>query len=98
MQQIKYSAEEEQLLMSRLWSPQIKDDPEAFVLLAFPWGEAGTPLERYKGPRVWQRRILRTLKEHIKANNGKVDFDVFRSAVASGRGIGKSALVSWLVL
>ncbi len=98
MQQPKYSAEEEQLLMSRLWSPQIKDDPEAFVLLAFPWGEAGTPLERYKGPRVWQRRILRTLKEHIKANNGKVDFDVFRSAVASGRGIGKSALVSWLVL
>ena len=33
-----------------------------------------------------------------KANNGKVNYDVFRLAVASGRGIGKSALVSWLVL
>ena len=98
MQQPRYTAEEEQTLMARLWSPQIKDDPEAFVLLAFPWGEAGTPLANYRGPRAWQRRILRTLKEHIKANGGKVDFDVFRSAVASGRGIGKSALVSWLVL
>ena len=49
MQQMKYSAAEEQTLMTRLWSPVIKDDPEAFVRFAFPWGEAGTPLERYKG-------------------------------------------------
>ena len=84
--------------MSQLWSPSIANDPEKFVLFAFPWGEAGTPLANHRGPRAWQRRVLRTLKEHIQANGGKVDFDVFRSAVASGRGIGKSALVSWLVL
>jgi hypothetical protein len=98
MQQPKYSAEDEQTLMARLWSPAVKDDPEAFVMLAFPWGEANTPLAHYKGPRAWQRQVLRDLKEHIKSNNGKVDFSVFRMAMASGRGIGKSALVSWLVL
>ena len=85
-------------LMSRLWSPSIKDDPLAFVLLTFPWGEPGTPLEHFNGPRKWQRDILADLRDHIKQNNGKMDFDTFRMAVASGRGIGKSALVSWVVI
>ena len=98
MQEPKYSAEEEQGLMSRLWSPQIINNPEKFVLMAFPWGEQGTPLERYKGPRTWQRQVLRDIKNHI-ADNGDVDmYKVLRMATASGRGIGKSALVSWLVL
>lgn len=84
--------------MARLWSPSIKDDPLAFVLMAFPWGEQGTPLEKHAGPRKWQRAILQSIRDHIQANNGKIDFDTFRMAVASGRGIGKSALVSWLVI
>ncbi len=46
MQQPIYSAAEEMELMSRLWSPTIKDDPLAFVLLTYPWGEPGTPLEQ----------------------------------------------------
>ena len=85
-------------LMSRLWSPTIKDDPLAFVLLTFPWREQGTPLEHFDGPRKWQRQILIDIRDHIRDNNGKIDFDTFREAVASGRGIGKSALVSWLVI
>jgi hypothetical protein len=98
MQEPKFSAEQEQGLMTRLWSPQIVNDPEKFVLFAFPWGEPGTPLERYKGPRTWQRQVLRDIKNHI-ADNGDVDmYKVLRMATASGRGIGKSALVSWLVL
>ena len=97
MQQPIYSATEEMELMSRLWSPTIKDDPLAFVLLTYPWGEKNTPLENFTGPRKWQREVLTTLRDHIKANNGKMDYDTFRNAVASGRGIGKSALVSWLV-
>jgi hypothetical protein len=84
--------------MARLWSPIIKDNPLAFVLYAFPWGKAGTPLEHFNGPRKWQREVLTELTEHIKQNNGKVDFDTFRMATSSGRGIGKSALVSWLVI
>ena len=98
MQQPIYSAQDEMELMSRLWSPAIKDDPLAFVLLAFPWNEQGTPLENFSGPRRWQRQILSDIRDHIKANQGKLNFDVFREAVASGRGIGKSALVSWLVI
>ncbi len=97
MQQPIYSATEEMELMSRLWSPTIKDDPLAFVLLTYPWGEKNTPLENFAGPRKWQREVLITLRDHIKANDGKIDYDTFRNAIASGRGIGKSALVSWLV-
>jgi hypothetical protein len=98
MQSTKYSAEDEQELMSRLWSPAIKDNPFAFVMLQFPWGVKGTPLEHFSGPRKWQREVLQDIAAHIKQNNGKVDFDTLREAVASGRGIGKSALVSWLVI
>jgi hypothetical protein len=42
--------------------------------------------------------VLTDLAAHIKQNGGKVDFDTFRMATSSGRGIGKSALVSWLTL
>ena len=98
MQTTKYSPEDEMELMSRLWSPAIKDNPLAFIMLVFPWGVPGTPLEHFSGPRKWQRDILNDLGNHIAQNKGKLDFDVFRLAVSSGRGIGKSALVSWLVL
>ena len=98
MQKPRYSAEDEQTLMSQLWSPVIKDDPEAFVLFCFPWGQEGTPLAHFKGPRAWQRRTLRRLRDHIRANNGAVDPEAMQCAISSGRGIGKSALVSWLIL
>jgi hypothetical protein len=93
-----YSADEEQKLMATLWSPTLKNDPLAFVRLAFPWKKPGTPLEHFEGPRQWQREVLIELSEHIKANNGKIDFETLRMAVSSGRGIGKSALVSWLTI
>ena len=98
MQQPIYSSQEEQTLMTNLWSPAIANDPEAFVLYAFPWGQTNTPLANFKGPRKWQREVLRTIKAHIESNHGKIDFDTLRMAVSSGRGIGKSALVGWLIL
>ena len=98
MQAPIYSAQDEMELMARLWMPSLKDDPLKFVLYTFPWGQAGTPLEHFQGPRKWQREVLQQLADHIKANNGKLDFDTFRMATSSGRGIGKSALVSWLVI
>lgn len=98
MQSTIYSAEDEQELMARLWAPAIKDNPLAFVMFAFPWGQPGTPLEHFKGPRKWQREVLQTIADHIKQNNGKVDYDTLRHAVSSGRGIGKSALVSWITI
>jgi hypothetical protein len=98
MQSTKYSAEDEQALMARLWSPAIKDNPLAFVMLTFPWGVKGTPLEHFSGPRKWQREVLQNITAHIQQNQGKIDFNTLRQAVSSGRGIGKSALVSWLVI
>jgi len=84
--------------MTRLWSPAIANDPEAFVLFSFPWGQPNTPLAKFSGPRKWQREILRDIAKHIKTNEGKANMDTLREAVSSGRGIGKSALVSWLIL
>jgi len=98
MQMPIYDADSEMTLMSRLWSPAIKDDPLAFVMFLFPWGQPGTPLEHFTGPRKWQREVLRDLAKHIKDNKGQVDFKTLRMATASGRGIGKSALVSWLTI
>ena len=54
MQTTKYTPQEETALMSRLWSAKLRDDPEAFVMFVFPWGEKGTPLEKRTGPRKWQ--------------------------------------------
>ena len=84
--------------MARLWAPAIKDNPLAFVMFAFPWGQHGTPLEHFKGPRKWQREVLTHIADHITQNKGQLDFNTLRHAVSSGRGIGKSALVSWITI
>lgn len=99
--QPKYSAEDEQSLMTNIWSPDIRDDPRLFVRYVYPWGEPNTPLEHQDGPRAWQDEVMRGIHEYIV--NAKRELDVnknlvemFRMAIASGRGIGKSALFSWL--
>lgn len=67
-------------------------DPLGFVLWAFPWGEPGE-LENFSGPEPWQCEILDQL------GRGLIDFaGAIRLARTSGHGIGKSALVSWLIL
>ncbi|MEQ1845429.1 MAG: terminase, partial [Nitrospira sp.] len=86
--------------MTELWDPAIADDLEAFVLFAYPWGKENTPLHNHQGPRSWQRDELQKITAHLKAQPGKMDVgltpEMRRAATASGRGIGKSALVSWL--
>lgn len=70
-------------------------DPLGYVLYNYPWGVPGTELAKHKGPRRWQREVLDSIGEQLRA--GAADFgEVIREAVASGHGIGKSALVSWL--
>lgn len=97
---LTYDPKEEQALMSRLWSPDLKDDPYAFVIYAFPWGKPGTPLANFTGPRAWQKRVLCDMRDHIKENKRRIarkeDPLVFQMAISSGRGIGKSALFAWL--
>lgn len=97
-QKQQYSAEDEQALMAMLWSPMITESPLTFVMYAFPWGVKGTPLEHQQGPRKWQRRFLRRIERHIKDGKEVNIPKLLQMARASGRGIGKSALVAWLVL
>jgi hypothetical protein len=68
------------------------DDPYGFVLFAFPWGEAGTELED-KEIDEWQIKVLTDL------GNGLITIEeAVQIARASGHGIGKSALVAWIIL
>jgi hypothetical protein len=50
-------------------------------------------LAKYAGPQPWQATILKELRDKILTLN-----QAFQKAVASGHGIGKSALVAWLIL
>ena len=69
-------------------------DPLGFVLYAFPWGEG--ELASFDGPQEWQREELAFIGEALR--KGSQASDVVREAVASGHGIGKSALVAWIIL
>lgn len=86
--------------MSELWDPAIAENLEAFVLYVYPWGKDNTPLWNQKGPRTWQRDDLQELSDHIRKQRLNeavgLDLDMWKKAEATGRGTGKSALVSWL--
>lgn len=68
------------------------DDPLGFVMFAFPWGEPGE-LESATGPESWQVKILTQLAEGVINASQAIQL-----ARTSGHGIGKSALVSWIIL
>lgn len=80
----------------------LQDDPLAFVMFAFPWGEPNTPLANQSGPRDWQVEALTDIRNHVIKNrqNSIAGFDptVLQMARASGRGIGKSAFLAWVAL
>jgi hypothetical protein len=67
-------------------------DPLGFVRYNYPWGEESTPLVQYAGPDTWQAELLSYAGTALRTSPTAV-----RIAVCSGHGIGKSALVSWLV-
>jgi hypothetical protein len=97
-----YSIQDEKVLMTELWDAQIAEDPLKFVMFAFPWGKTGTPLQSFKEPRKWQMAELERITDHIKNNNNLIKAgetpEMYQSATASGRGVGKSALTAWLNL
>jgi hypothetical protein len=71
----------------------MSSDPLSFVLWAFPWGNPDGELASARGPEAWQIDILTSIRDNILT----VD-EAIRVAVASGHGVGKSALVAWLIL
>lgn len=74
---------------------RFQHDPLGWVLYSFDWGEG--ELENHLGPDEWQIEILTMLGDALRA--GQINaWEAIQIAVASGHGIGKSALVSWLIL
>ncbi len=71
------------------------EDPLGFVLWAYPWGEAGTSLADEAGPDAWQTELLATLGRTLR--QGTDLQTAIRIAVASGHGVGKSALIAWII-
>ncbi len=74
-----------------------RHDPFGFVMAAFPWGQPGSGLAGETGPEPWQREVLEKLGRGLH-ERGKSTNEAVRLAVASGHGIGKSALVAWIIL
>ena len=69
-------------------------DPLGFVYFAFPWGEPNSELAKWPdGPDEWQRGVLKDLGAGLLT----ID-EAIQLARTSGHGIGKSALVAWIIL
>lgn len=68
-------------------------DPLKHVLRCYPWGKG--PLAGETGPRAWQAEILRSIGDQLRAGYGSRLMPI-RIAVASGHGIGKSSLMSFI--
>lgn len=78
------------------------------IMALFPWGQptlpdgSSNPLRDAKGPELWQTKFLKALDAFMLENAYRKDLDldylVWRSAIASGHGIGKSALVAMLII
>lgn len=70
---------------------RLSKDPLGWVYYSFKWSEG--VLKDYKGPEDWQKKLLIEIRDGLKSVN-----QVIQEATASGHGVGKSALVSWLIL
>ena len=66
-------------------------DPLGYVQQVYPWREAGE-LHDTPGPRQWQSEVLADIGEHLQ--DPATRHQPLRIAVASGHGIGKSALIA----
>jgi len=74
-------------------SPKSGDDPEAFMMGAFPWRVPGGQLEAHDGPMPWALDQMRRIKAKLLTVE-----DAILEATASGHGVAKSTTVSMLIL
>ncbi|MCY1482359.1 hypothetical protein D9M68_159140 [compost metagenome] len=70
-------------------------DPLGYAYYAYPWQTPGSELANKAGPRAWQRDVLTDIRDHL--GNPDTRYEPLRIAVASGHGIGKSALISMII-
>lgn len=88
------------------WLAEVSNDPLAYVMGAFTWGEG--ELKHYDGPDEWQIDVLNGIRDGVltveeaiaraRAEGIESEAAPIREATTSGHGIGKSALVAWIIL
>jgi hypothetical protein len=71
-------------------------DPLGYVLYAYDWGN-GELAKFPEGPDKWAREVLEEIGDKLRRGVISGLSEVIQIATASGHGIGKSALVAWLV-
>ena len=64
-------------------------DPLKFVMDMFPWDS--DPQLKGAAPEQWQRQVLEAIRDGLPEEKVRI-------AVASGHGVGKTALTSWIIL
>ncbi len=71
------------------------DDPLGFVLFAWPW-----PINGEAGPDQWQEETLIEIGDAVKSRafNGVDPVLPIRKALSTGNGVGKTALIAWLII
>ena len=76
---------------------QFYDDPLGHVLFSYPWGSGS--LRGREGPQIWQAGYLIEVGQEVKLRgfDGIEPVDPVMFSTASGHGIGKSALVAWII-
>jgi hypothetical protein len=72
-----------------------RHDPLGYVEASFPWATPNSRLEKHAGPRKWQRGVLGEIGDHFQ--NPETRYTPCLIAVASGHGIGKSALIGMIL-
>lgn len=87
------------------WLASVRNDPYAFVLGAYPWGQG--ELLKYQGPDEWQIGVLTSIRDGVmsvdeaialaQVEGGVAGCKPVLEATTSGHGIGKSALVAWVI-
>lgn len=84
----------EQQVALCFWSPL------RFVQIAFPWGDPRTILRDEDGPDEWQTGLLMQIETALRrgADPSEAAAGALRIAVRSGHGIGKTALIAWIIL
>lgn len=70
-------------------------DPFKFVKYVYPWGQGELAGEGSDKPRQWQKEVLIEIRDRLK--NIETRYSPICIAVASGHGIGKSALIGQIV-
>lgn len=100
------SLTESDLLELVEWLAEVRNDPVAYVLGAFEWGKG--ELLRYEGPDEWQLEVLCNIRDGVLAVDEAIalaaesgvesECKPIMEATTSGHGVGKSALVAWIIL